>query len=244
MNSDLVSTHVFLYYESSGKYLIEELSKIYNGEIYLSLVNGNCSNDVLVHYAKQHFDIKLVYVDNCGTDQYGFFHSFKFDNANKPWVFYCHDKHPSKLDWLQTMISTFENIEDRVLLDKKLGIISSIKYKNRVLPFDKILLEYINLDYSQRKDVVQCMHTLVWLNELQRILITKHNIGNKEYRYPTFSAGNIFLIRKEILEKSHDCIHEEFFNKGIYRTDGEVEHGMERFYYYVSQCMNFNNLFI
>lgn len=244
MNSSNVSTHVFLFYESSGKYLLDELSKIYSGEIYLSLVYGNCANNILLEYAKQHFNIQLVYVDNYGTDQYGFYQSFKLDKSNKPWIFYCHDKHPSKIDWLSNMITTFVDLDERLLDDEKIGIISSAKYKNKVLPFEKLLLEYINVDYCHRKDIVESMHTLIWLHELERILLSKYNLGKKEFKYPMFSAGNVFLIRKEIVEKSHGCVYDEFFNKNIYRADGEVEHGMERFYYYVSSCMNFHNLFI
>lgn len=244
MNSELVSTHVFLYYEDTGKYVIDELAKIYKGEIYLSLVDGNCSNDVLINYARHHFDIKIVYVENCGTDQYGFYHSFKFDDTNKPWIFYCHDKSNKKLNWLKDMLNTFTNIDDELLLREGVGIISSLKFKNKAISFEELLLEHTSTPYEHRKEIVQSMHTMIWLHELQRILLSKYELGEKNFKYPVFSSGNIFLIRKPILEKSHGCVHENHFNKGVYRTDGEVEHGLERFYYYVSNCMRYNNIFI
>lgn len=244
MNPDQVSTHVFLYYEETGKYVLEQLSKLYSGKIFLSLVDNNCSNEILIQYAKSYFDVDIIYVDNCGTDQYGFYHSFQFDKTDKPWIFYCHDKHPSKIDWLKDMMETYNTISEDLLNDTKIGSISSLKHKQKVVSFEKLLLEHSNVEYCHRKDVVESMHSLIWLHELERILLSKYELGDKNFKYPTFSAGNIFLFRKQIIEKSHGCVCEEFFNKGVYRTDGEVEHGLERFYYYVSNCMKFNNIFI
>jgi hypothetical protein len=236
--------HMFLYYESTGKYVIDTVSKFYKGPIFLSLVENNCHNDVLVNYAKYNFpDIKLLYSDNYGTDQYGFYQTLKHDDSKTPWVFYCHDKHPSKEGWLKDCLEPFIGLNQDVF-GKDVGIISSLKYKRSQLSFEQLLEDYAYVDYQYRKDIVESMHTLVWLHELERILLSKYKLGAKEFKHPVFSAGNILLIRRNILNKTHGCVYEQFFNKGIYRTDGEVEHGLERFYFYVSQCMGYNNLFI
>jgi len=244
MNSNKVSTHIFLYYESTGKYVLDTIAKFYSGPIYLSLVENNCSNDILINYSRHLFDeTKVLYVENCGTDQYGFYHIFKHDQSQTPWVFYAHDKHPSKLDWLSGLLEIYTNFNvDNI--PQNIGIVSSKGYKANQPSFEELLLEYSNSAYNHRKDVVQSMHTLIWLHELERLLLAKHNLGNKDFKCPTFSAGNIFLIRRGVVEKSHSCVYDEFFNKGVYRTDGEVEHGLERFYFYVSQCLGYENLFI
>lgn len=243
MNSQLISTHVFLYYDQSGKYVLDELSKIYSGKIYLSLVHGNPNNDKLLKFATQKFNVELVYVDDYGTDQYGFYHSFQLDKQEKPWIFYCHDKSQNKMDWLQDIIKPFHDLDNELLLKDNIGIISSQKYKYTTIPPDALIAQYANIAYENRKNLIQSMHTLIWLHELEKILWLKYELGEKDIKYPVFSAGNIFLIRRSVLEKAHGCIYENYFNKG-YRSDGEVEHGMERFYYYVSTCMKYNNIFI
>lgn len=244
LNKDIISTHIFLYYSQTGEYVLDTVSKFYNGTIYLSLVENNPSNDFLLNIAKENFeDIKVVYVDNFGTDQYGFYNTFKYDFGKQPWIFYCHDKNPSKSDWLYEMLSIYDNIDDSMLNDR-VGIISANKYKVKQRSFEELLLDNSGTSYRKRKDVVQSMHTLIWLHELERILLSKYDIGNKDFKCPIFSGGNTFLIKRDILEKSHGCIYEEFFNRGVYRTDGEVEHGLERFYYYVSQCLGYENIFI
>lgn len=245
MNTNLVSAHAFLYYESTSKYVLDTISKFYNGPLYLSLVEGNCSNDIIITYARNNFDTTyVIYVDNCGTDQYGFFHSLKFDKQKTPWIFYCHDKHPSKQDWLSNLLSIYKDMDQNLLLDQNIGIISSEKYKHKTANYEELLEIGRRCGHQYRKDIVQSMHTLVWLNELTRILLEKDNLYKKESKYPYFCAGNIFLIRRDVVSKAHECIYDQFFNKNAYRTDGDVGHGLERFYFYVSECMGYNNLFI
>lgn len=245
LDSNLVSAHIFLYYKTTGQYLLEKIAQSYNGPIYLSLVDGNEHNDYFLEIAKNSFnDTKVIYVDDYGTDQYGFYSTFIYDFTKKPWILYCHDKNPSKKTWLEDALNIFDKITDKQLADRKIGIISSSKYRRTQPSFDDLLTTYKGLTYSLRKDIVQAMHTLVWLHELERILLSKYNLGNKDFKCPIFSAGNIFLIRRDIVNRSHGCVYEEFFNRGVYRTDGEVEHGLERFYFYVSQCLGYENIFI
>lgn len=239
-----VSTHIFLYYPNTGLYVLDKVSKFYNGPIYLSLVEDNKNNELFLEEAKKKFDdTRVVYVSNCGTDQYGFFNSFQYDFEKSDWIFYCHDKHPDKKDWLYNLIEIYSNL-DISSIPENTGIISSKIHVCKQPSFEELLLEYSGVPHKHRKDIVQSMHTLIWLHELERILLSKYSLGNKDFKCPTFSAGNIFLIKRDIVEHSHGCIYEEFFNHGIYRTDGEVEHGLERFYFYVSQCLGYKNIFI
>lgn len=245
MNSNLVSAHMFLYYGETGEYVLDTVSKFYNGSLYLSLVENNSNNDFFLNIAKEKFeDIRVVYVSNCDTDQYGFYNSFKHDFEKTPWIFYCHDKHPNKRGWLQQMLSVYKDVSEDILTQHNNGIISSEKYKRQQPSFEELLSTYASYSYEYRKEIVQSMHTLIWLHELEKILLSKYDIGNKDFKCPTFSAGNTFLIRRDVVEKSHGCVYEKFFNHGIYRTDGEVEHGLERFYFYVSQCLGYENIYI
>lgn len=245
MNTELVSTHVFLYYELTGRYVLEAVSKFYKGPIFLSLVKNNPVNDLLINYASSLFEkTYLVLVDEAGTDQYGFYHSFQHDDTTKPWVFYCHDKHPSKKQWLSELIEIFSKIDDHILSNSNYGIVSALKHKQKIKGYKHILEETAGMPKQYRKGVVQALQTLLWLNELQSILANEFKLKREDLKYPEFSAGNIFLIKRDILSKTHKCIHKDMFNKNIYRTDGEVEHGLERFYFYVSQCMGYENLYI
>ena len=53
----------------------------------------------------------------------------------------------------------------------------------------------------------------------------------------------MFLARRPVVKMSHQCVHESFF-EDYYRPDGNVEHAMERFYFYVSECLKYKNVFI
>lgn len=244
MNSKDITAHIFVTYPDTGKHLLDRISKIYTGKsIFLSLINGNSANESLIDTAKQYYDVNLIYVDNAGTDQYGFYHSFKYDNLDTNWIFYCHDKHSSKISWLDDMIDAFENIPDELLEYDRNGIISAKKHEQKISSFDDLLSIASAIDLRHTKNIVEAMHTLIWYLQLQRILSIKQELSNKEFKFTNFSAGNFFLIRRNILEKTHSCIYEDFFNKGVYRLDGEIGHGMERFYFYVSKCLGYENIF-
>lgn len=239
------SAHIFLYYESIGIEVLNKIKLVYNGPIFLSLINNNCANDIFINLAKTLFpEIYISYIDNYGTDQYGFYTSFKHDKLDTSWILYCHDKHENKRTWLFNLINIFENINNSLLSNTSYGIISSSHHKMKQPSFEEILTILNDLPYEFRKNTVEHMHTLVWLYELQRIYLSKYGSGDKENKHPTFTAGNIFLIRRNIVEHAHSCVHDNFFNKNVYRSDGEVGHGLERFYYYVSKCMKYDNLFI
>lgn len=244
INKDLVSVHVFLYYEDVGIELLEKIKEIYNGHIYLSLVKNNSSNKALIKHSQQLFDTHITYVDNGGNDQYGFFHTFKEEKEKKLWTLYVHDKHSNKKQWLFELLEPFKKVNKDLLNNKSIGIISSIKHKNKVEPMNVILQKNGSIEFQYRKNIVQNLHTIIWLKELQRILLEKYELINEENIHPTFCSGNVFLAKTDVIEKAQGCVYEDFFNVNAYRTDGEVGHGLERFYFYVSKCLNYNNLFI
>jgi lipopolysaccharide biosynthesis protein len=243
MNDDIISAHVFLYYEDISIEVLKRLKQFYSGHIYLSLVEDNKYNDKILLQAKKLFDTKVIYISNRGSDQYGFYSSFKIDKTSKEWVLYLHDKHPDKKEWLFSLIDDMSKTTNKILKQKNVGIISSNRHKQKAKSLNEILTLYGNINFNLRKNIVESMHTILWIKELQRILLEKHNLLCEDHLYPTFSAGNIFIANRKVVDLSHDCVYEEFFNKN-YREDGEVAHGLERFYFYVSKCLGYNNIFI
>jgi hypothetical protein len=244
MNNKIASTHVFLYYKDTGVELINQIKDYCSGKIFLSLILNNPNNKVLIQHARKFFDLDITYVENTGSDQYGFFSSFKKDLSEKPWVFFCHDKHINKKTWMIELIEILTNVEDDYLLNKKCGMISSLKYVNKVEDINSLLNNYGSMPFEHRKNLVQSIHTVIWLKELQRILLEKHELLKEQSLYPRFCSGNIFLAKRDVIGTTHSCIYEDFFNKNVYRTDGEVSHGLERFYFYVSECLGYHNIFI
>ena len=243
MNSSKISTHVFVYYLDEGIWLLKKLKEFYNGHIFLSLIEDNPYNDKLLHSANDMFDVNVTYVKNKGTDQIGFYNTFKLDSTKKDWILYLHDKSADKTDWLQSLINPLINVDNSLLYNDKIGIISSLAHKNKVTTIDSISSRYKYIGYQYRRCLVESIHTVVWLKELQRILFEKHNLIDEDNIYNTFCAGNIFLARRNIIERAHDCVYDDFFNDG-YRSDGEIGHGLERFYFYVSECLGYTNLYI
>jgi hypothetical protein len=243
MKSNNISTHVFIYYLDEGIWLLNKLKEFYSGHIFLSLIENTPHNDQLLSLAKNLFDVSLTYVPNKGTDQIGFYKTFQKDNTNKEWILYLHDKGAEKQTWLQELIEPLTNIKPHILSNQDIGIISSIAHKQKTYAINTLVENYGSMDYKFRKALVESMHTTIWLKELQRILLQKNKLINEDSLYPEFCAGNVFLARRQIVEKVHDCVYEDFFNDG-YRKDGEIGHGLERFYFYVSECMGYKNLYI
>lgn len=244
MNNNIISTHVFLYYEDTGIDLLNHIKQYCTGKIYLSLVLDNKANKKLIEYARKFFELDITYVENTGSDQYGFYNSFKKDLSEKPWIFFCHDKSQNKKDWMLELIEILANVSDDYLLNKKCGMISSAKYINKVSPINDLLIKYGNMDFKLRRSLIESIHTVIWLKELQRILLEKYTLIKEESVYPRFCSGNIFLAKKDVISTTHGCVYDDFFNKNLYRSDGEVAHGLERFYFYVSECLGYHNVFI
>lgn len=245
-----ISVHLHLYYEDMGTYLLKKLSKIWNKKIYLSLVEYNCCNDILLNLSNSLFEkVEVAYVTNKGNDQFGFLHSFRLNNEDTSWILYWHDKHISKKQWLDDITDIFCD-ENNIKLIERLtnnisscGIISSSKYKNKTLNFNQIATMSTKVPISYRHNIVRSYHCLVWLKELQYIFNQQYNIYDEEESFPFFTAGNIFMIKRDILTKVHNIIYDEFF-ENFYRTDGDVGHALERFYFYASKCLGYTNKFI
>ena len=106
-----------------------------------------------------------------------------------------------------------------------------------------ILKEDKEAPMSYKRIIVLKRHTLVWLRELQYILYKKHGFIQKENLNFKFTAGTMFLARSDVVDLSLSCILPCYFEE-CYRQDGNVQHAMERFYYYVSMCMGYKNKLI
>ena len=244
------SVHLHLYYEDMGSYLLNKLSKIWNGKIYLSLINDNCCNDILLNLANGLFsDIDVVYVKNTGNDQFGFLQSFKLNKDNTKWILYWHDKHVSKKQWLDDITDIFCHEENKKLIERytndisSCGIISASKYRNQTLNLHQIAEISPQIKFEYRQNVVRSYQTVIWLKELQYLFKQHFNIYDENEIYPYFTSGTVFMIQRDILTKVHSIIHDNFF-EDFYRPDGDVGHALERFYFYASKCLGYTNKFI
>ena len=245
-----ISVHLHLYYEDMGSYLLKKLSKIWNEKIYLSLVKNNCCNDIVLNLAKSLFsDVNVVYVDNKGTDQFGFLHSFKLNKDDTKWILYWHDKHVSKKQWLDDITDIFSNEDNQKLIKQytndisSCGIISSSKYKNKTMSINQIAEIAVLTPLQYRQNIVRSYQTVIWLKELQYLLKQNYDVHDENEAYPYFTSGTVFMIQRDILTKVHSIIHDNFF-EDFYRPDGDVGHALERFYFYASKCLGYTNKFI
>lgn len=248
LNKDKVDIHIHLWYKESSLYLMEKLSKAWDGPIIISMNENGPNNDVILEAAKSLFPKVTHYIyENHGTDQFGFFKSVQqLEKYEHKWTFCCHDKNPKKMSFLDDTLDPLVNncsIINDLLERDSCGMIASERMKKKIDTEEDLVAQskYINFEYLS--NVVQAKHTLSWIRELQYILYTKHKMLNKEQINFDFGAGNIFLIKNDVLKLAHSCVHEHWFPK-YYRTDGDVSHGLERFYFYVSICMNYINEYI
>lgn len=246
MNTNNTSVYIHLYYDNIGIFLLNKLKEIWDGEIFLSLVKDNKPNDIIVETANNLFKkVNITLVDNKGTDQIGFFASFKYNKNNtKDWILYWHDKGEDKLLWLNNLIEIFDikrNIIQNLMQDKNVGIISSEKHKTKILLNEDLEKKIEKVPLFNRIGLIREFQTVVWLLELQYLF----NYYNKKriIMNQDFCAGTVFLIRSDIVDSIHKCISSNYF-ENFYRPDGDIGHALERFYYYGSECMGYKNVFI
>lgn len=250
IDSDLCSVHLHLYYKEPSMYIIDRLSKVWNGKVYISMLK-NCENneDILAKCQKAFSQTVWCEVENKGTDQYGFFYSNRMNEEKyKPWVLYIHDKSEDKMEWLSDMIEIFvedeyQTVLDRYMNSKKTGIIGCKSRKMKLLDSDELIQIHQHTPLTNRNLFVKSVATLAWMRELQNIFYNKSGIVEEKVLNPYFVAGTVFMARKLIINQCHGCVHDNFFENG-YRSDGEVEHALERFYAYVSEALGYNNIFI
>jgi hypothetical protein len=86
-----------------------------------------------------------------------------------------------------------------------------------------------------RLQVVRSLHTVTWFDELVCHLRHVRGLGYPLV-YPPFAGGNMFLATRDIIKTTHSAVLDSHFQEG-YQPDGEVEHAMERLYYYVCKTV-------
>lgn len=250
INKDIVDVYMHLWYLEPSKRLMQKISKIHTGEVFISLNKGGVNNEEIIDFANKLFEkVNITTTDNSGSDQLGFWRAYKKEkNRRKPYTLYIHDKREDKQDWVDDLVDPIiDNIEEiNDILERKenvAGIISSKKRRTKIHTEDALVeIDQIS-DLCSKKGIVLSRHTLVWLRELQYILFNEHAIIDKDAINFDFSAGTMFIANSQVIEYCHECVHPTFFGD-CYRTDGNVEHAMERFYYYVSLCLKYENIFI
>jgi len=248
INTKKIQTHAFLWYKDTHEYILTKLAKAGITHLNLSLESGNKNNKTIITAAKKLIpNVRYIKVRPCGSDQLGFYCSaIKYNKTKKDWILYCHDKSKTKQKWVDSILDPIlqDKIND-IIVDNNIGIISSGHpdyFKQLWSEEDLVKLDHQTF-FHDKKCIVECRHTLTWLRELQYILFRKHGLMDKENLNFNFTAGNMFLIRRDVLQVAHSCIHSNFFPNN-YRADGDVSHALERFYYYVSICMKYKNEFI
>jgi len=246
LDSNLFSVHLHLYYKEPSISLLNAIRKGWDGKVYISVVTGNENNDDIIKVAKELFkEVIVVENENRGNDQYGFYKSFKKNNDETDWIFYAHDKHESKMDWMHELIAPMVKHTEAInhlASQEKIGLIATKTEQYTFIQMTEEQLNHLGDSCSpeERIKIIQSKQTLVWLRELQRALVKQNDLQNiHDPNSLVFVAGNIFLIRRSILQKCHNCLHENFFDR-YYRPDGDVGHGLERFYFYAPLCLNFN----
>jgi lipopolysaccharide biosynthesis protein len=246
LNSEALSMHLHLYYKGPSTLLLEKISKAWGGKVYISLVSENENNKDIVSIAKSLFsEVVVVENENSGNDQYGFYKSLQQNNDDTDWIFYAHDKHESKIDWMNALIDPLIAHSDTInylIRQDNIGLIAAKSNKYTCIQISEEQLNSLGdiCPQEERIKIIQSKQTLVWLRELQRSLARQNKLSQiHDPNALVFIAGNIFIIRRSVLHKCHNCLHENFFGKH-YRQDGDIGHGLERFYFYAPLCLNFN----
>lgn len=245
-NTELFSLHLHLYYYEPSKTLLEKLAPVWDSKLYLSIVENNDDNNNILSCARSLFKEVIVSENpNKGNDQYGFYKSFQMNKDESHWIFFAHDKHIDKLSWMNELIDPLvrnTRFINYLARQEDVGLIAANTEKHTSRQYVEEELNSIGevCSHDERIKVIKSKQTLIWLRELQRILIKQNNLTQiHDPNALTFIAGNMFIIRRNILEKCHNCLHENFFSN-YYTEDGDVGHGLERFYFYAPLCLSYN----
>ena len=242
-----LSVHIHLMYEEEGLWLLEQLGSVWRGKVYMSLIkDNNDANNQIMRLAKDLFSsTEVIFVENKGTDQWGFLNTYKKNKDDTEYVLYLHDK--KDIDWLETVIEPF--VTEGALKDsldlircKGVGTVSAERRRLSVLSQKSLAEQCEGFPAKLRVKLVLACQTVRWLKELQYILAVETGL-NSDNLYPEFCAGTIFLARRDVVTNVHKCVHSNFFTPH-YAVDGEVEHGLERFYFYVSECLGYENKYV
>ena len=241
-------THLF--YRDPAKYLLDQLRTLGDHSIRISLLKEGKYNDEILDHAKSIFsDVnQVIMAENRGSDQWGLYNLYLefLDEVDTDWIFYTHDKHLSKLDWLDEITEPLLEYDDleKKLADSGVGMVSTKNWKLKVESESDITDRVKELPQSKRAFLVRQRHTLCWLRELQFILLQNSGFQDMDNVNPEFTAGNVFFIRANILSQALQCVLDPNFFETVYRLDGDVSHALERFYFYVSTSLGFKNKFV
>lgn len=241
-------THLF--YRDPAKYLLDQLRTLGDHSIRISLLKeGNYNDEILDHANNIFSDVnQVIMAENRGSDQWGLYNLYLefLDEVDTDWIFYTHDKHLSKLDWLDEISEPLLEYDDleKTLVDSGVGMVSTNNWKLKVESESDITDRVKELPQSKRAFLVRQRHTLCWLRELQFILLQNSGFQDMDNVNPEFTAGNVFFIRANILSQALQCVLDPNFFEKVYRMDGDVSHALERFYFYVSTSLGFKNEFI
>lgn len=242
-----------LYYKEGSDIVINKLSKVWNGDVYISLIDGGENNKYIIELCKAKF--KNVYYHcypNMGNDQYGFMKIYKkYIKNDIKWILYLHDK--KDILWLNDLLDIIDlekihNINN--YLREENGIISTSKRKEHI-PSKQALLRISNyrelIKCSQNKkklyDNTKIIQTLTYLEFLIDLYNKEARIDKYDYAHKYFTAGNIFYINKKLLDIIFEIVIDDFFD-GYYVIDGTIAHAMERFYYYLAHDLKYKVIYI
>lgn len=236
MSIEDIELHCHLWYLEESKNLLDKLGTKFNDRINLSLIKDCKHNDQLIKYAKSKFnDVRYVTVDNRGTDQNGFLKSYDENCEEKEWILYAHDKKDEL--WTMDLVSPLVTDEAIACTDEdSIGMITSSKREEKIKSEEDLKMISSITPPSQKDGIIRSKQTMLWLRELQHILYTTHGMVSQEDLDFTFSSGTMFMARSVVINMTHSCIFDNFFEQG-YKKDGEVEHALERFYFYVNACI-------
>ena len=241
-------THLF--YRDPSKYLLERLRTLDDLPLKISLLPNGKHNDEIIKHAKDRFsNVEYIVLDeNKGSDQWGLYNLYHkyIDDIETDWILYTHDKHISKLEWLDEVLDPIIECDVyKELDDINAGIICSDgKWKIQQRSEAEITEAVYKVPASERAAHIKQRHTLCWLRELQLILLQETGLQCMDNVNPLFTAGNIFFIRTKVLSQALRCVLDPNFFEPVYRNDGDLGHALERFYFYVSTSMEYNNKFI
>ena len=93
--------------------------------------------------------------------------------------------------------------------------------------------------FEDKKITAYSLHTLGWLRILQYNLYENYGFINKENLDVAFAAGTMFMTRRQVVDIAHGCVYMLIISTRNTAGWTSREHAMERFYAYVSKCLEY-----
>lgn len=239
LNSEEIDVYCHFMYPSALD-IIKRLKKVWNGSVTVSLVKDAEHNAVIRKALEESFeDLTIKEYKNRGTDQYGFWRNFGEKQDKKGWCFSIHDKTDMKWirDILYKILDNYKAVNEVIHEDNDVGIIvGDDKYYMAIRTEEELIEETKVISTSLVRQNLLAKHMLCWLRQLQWMAYQNSGgIPIKEINF-NFCAGNIFIARNDVVEISHECLQDNFFEE-FYRKDGDIGHALERFYFYINNVI-------